>query len=279
MKALLKKIPERTKVIAGIIVGMSLFLGIVFYCKDTNGFPLLHRDFSSIMKKGRLLVITEKSSLGFELKNGKASGFQYDLAKAFADSMGLELEIIPENDFGISTKKLLENQCDLLAMNVPQTTEIKNQLALTIPVFNTHQVLVQRIEPDSMNIPLIRNHHQLIGDSICIPEDSPFKMRLENLSDEIADTIRIVEMADKSTEDLVKMVADGKIRFTICDELQAKRLKRKFPNIDIALPVGFNQQYSWAVHPESKELLLKLNEFMHYFLNSSDFWEIYRKYY
>lgn len=218
--------------------------------------------------------------MGFELKNGKASGFQYDLAKAFADSMGLELEIIPENDFGISTKKLLENKCDILAVNVPQTTEIKNQLALTIPVFS---ILIRcwyrELNPIRLNIPLIRNHHQLIGDSICIPEDSPFKMRLENLSDEIADTIHIVEMADKSTEDLVKMVADGKIRFLRFVMAQAKKLKRKFPNIDIALPVGFNQQYSWAVHPESKELLLKLNEFMHCFLNSSDFWEIYRKYY
>ena len=279
MKTLLKKIPERTKVIAAIIVGMSLFLGIVFYCKDTNGFPLLHRDLNNIMKKGRLLVITEKSSLGFELKDGKASGFQYDLAKAFADSMGLELEIIPENDFSTSTMKLLENKCDVLAINIPHTTEMKNQVALTIPVFNTHQVLVQRIEPDSMNIPPIRNHHQLTVDSICIPKDSPFKMRLENLSDEIADTIHIVEMEDKSTEDLVKMVADGKLRFTICDALQAKSLKRKFPNIDITLPIGFNQQYCWAVHPESKELLLKLNEFLHYFLNSSDFWEIYRRYY
>ena len=140
-------------------------------------------------------------------------------------------------------------------------------------------MLVQQEIIDTTNVKAIRNHHLLTEDSICIPVRSTFRQRLENLSNEIADSIKIVEIPDKSTEDLVQMVSAGKIKYTICDELQAKRLKRIFTNIDISMPFGFTQQFSWGVNPSAGQLRDSLNIFLNDFLMSNDYWKIYRKYY
>jgi membrane-bound lytic murein transglycosylase MltF len=56
-------------------------------------------------------------------------------------------------------------------------------------------------------------------------------------------------------------------------------LKLQYPNIDISLPVGFEQQQAWLVHLESPKLLEELNNFLNDFIGSSAYWKIYRKYF
>jgi len=78
---------------------------------------------------------------------------------------------------------------------------------------------------------------------------------------------------------MVRMVSTGQIKYTICNEQFAQKLKLKYPNIDVSLPIGFAQQQAWVVHPNSPLLLEKLNEFLDDFIGSSAYWNIYRKYY
>jgi len=78
---------------------------------------------------------------------------------------------------------------------------------------------------------------------------------------------------------MVCLVAKGKINLTICDEQFARKLKFKYPNIDVSLPISFAQEQAWAVHPDSPKLLESLNEFLDDFIGSSAYWSIYRKYY
>ena len=166
-----------------------------------------------------------------------------------------------------------------IANLIPVTTEWNQRALFTKPLMMAKQVLVQRIEDDTTQLPRIKTHHQLAKDSIYIQYNSPFKMRLQHLSDEIADTIHIFEVKNLNTEQLVRLVAEKKIKYTICDEQFARVLKERYPNIDISLPLGFEQQLAWVVHPKSVLLLEKLNAFLDDFIGSSAYWEIYRKYY
>lgn len=243
--------------------------------KDTTVF----RDLNTTAKSGRIRIVTDGSCIGFQAKDSKLTGFNYELAKALADSLELELEIIPNNDFDSCVSGLIDGRYDIIAMEIPTTTSLKLKLSFTTPIFNTRQVLVQQSYSGTTIHTTIFEPRYLSKDSICIPSDSPNKARLDNLSDEIANPIKIVEFKGKTTEELVKMVSEGKIKYTICDELQARKLQKKYPNIDINMPIGFNQPMAWAVSPKSKELLQNINNFMTDFLISSDYWEIYRRYF
>ncbi|MEI6554252.1 MAG: transporter substrate-binding domain-containing protein [Paludibacter sp.] len=236
-------------------------------------------DLPTILKIGRITVLTDGSSVGFSKVNGNVSGFQYELVKAFADSLGVELVISEENDLKNGIEGLKSGDYDLIAMMVPITTEWKKDVAFSTPIQMSRQVLIQRQKPDSLLHKMISKHIQLGEDTVCISGNSPHKMRLEHLSNEIAIPIHVEEMKDLNAEQLVQLVSEGKIKYTICDELLALKLKKQLTNLDISVPIGFVQQEAWLVNPKSKKLLKKLNEFLSDFTGTTAYWNIYRKYY
>lgn len=264
-------------------IQLAITLGIVIVLFAS--FLLIHKskskihDLPAILKSGRLTVLTDSSSTGFSVKGDSVSGFQYELVKAFADTLGVELVISEQNDLKVGIDELKNGDYDIIASLIPITTQWKNDALFTIPILTTRQVLVQRESKDSLQSNLITRHLQLANDTIFIPENSPYKMRLVHLSNEIASPIHIIEMKNVSTEQLVHLVALGKIKRTICDEQFAQKLKSKYANLDVSLPIGFEQQQAWAVHLKSHKLLNELNDFLTDFIGSSAYWKIYRKYY
>jgi len=261
----------------GIGVGLILVILTTFLLIHSRKAKI--HDLPTILDTGRLTVLTDSSSTGFSVNGGVVSGFQYEIIKAFADTLGVELVISEQNDFKNGIDGLKSGDYDVIASFTPITTEWKSDVLYTNPIFNSREVLVQRVKADSLKSKVIALHLQLANDTIYIPRNSPFKKRLQSLSNEIASPIEIIEMSNMSSEQMVHLVAVGKIKSTICDEQFAQKLKQKYPNIDISLPIGFTQQQAWVVHPKSTKLLEKLNEFLDDFVGSSDYWRIYRKYY
>lgn len=261
--------------LGSILLIFALIVVTFFWIKHVR---TQKHDLPSILKSGRLSVLTDSSRLGFVSRGDSVYGFQYELVKAFADTLGVELVVTVENDMNECIEDLKSGDYDIIANLVPVTTQWKNDVLFTDPLFTSRQVLVQRIPADTTKH-LISLPNQLRNDTINILYHSPFKMRLEHLSDEIAASIHIVEQRDVSQEDLVKLVASGKIKYTICDEMLAKRLKIDYPDIDISVPVGFQQQLAWAVHIHSPLLLKRLNDFLDDFIGSEAYWKIYRKYF
>jgi len=236
-------------------------------------------DLPYIIKTGRLSVLTHSSSMGFSVKGDSVSGFQYEIVKAFADTLGVELVVSDQNDLKAGIAGILSGDYDIVANLVPITTEWKNEVLFTVPLFTTRQVLVQRINNDSTVLKIVTKQNELANDSVYLSANSPYKMRLEHLSDEIAAPIHILEMTNLSTEQMVGMVSKGQIKNTICDEQFAQKLKSKYPNIDVSLPIGFAQQQAWVVSLKSPKLQQELNDFLTDFIGSTAYWEIYKKYY
>jgi len=266
---------KKTQTVLVLCAVLLLVLAIFFSVHVRNR----KHDLPAIMESGRLTVLTDSSNIGFSKADGKVTGFQYEMVKAFADSLGLELVISVQNDLKSGIDGLKSGDYDIIASFIPVTTEFKNEALFTIPLRTTRQVLVQRLQDDSTKFKHISKHSQLANDTIYITENSPYKMRLQHLSNEIANPIEIIEIKNTSVEQLVHLVSVGKIKYTICDEQLAQKLMKSYTNIDITLPIGFSQQQAWAVHRRSKNLLNKLNEFLEDFIGSSAYWNIYRKYY
>lgn len=259
-----------------IVVFVFLVLGIITLTRIKRNH--IH-DLPSIMESGRLAVLTDSSRMGFSRKGDSIYGFQYEIVKAFADTMGLELVITEENDLEKCIENLKSGDYDIIANTTPVTTQWKKEVLFTTPLFTSKQVLVQRIVTDSMLKIKIKKPADLANDTVYLPVHSPYKMRLENLSDEIAAPIHVVEVSGKSTEQMVHLVSSGRIKYTICEEQVAQRLKLQYPNIDVSIPIGFEQDQAWVVHKESTKLLEELNSFLEDFIGSSEYWKIYRKYY
>jgi membrane-bound lytic murein transglycosylase F len=277
IKLKLKSFVSQKRIQIGMILaGLIILFGVVLLVRHKRNH--IH-DLPDIMESGRLSVLTDSSRMGFSTRGDSVFGFQYEIVKAFADSLGLELVVTEKTDLSECVEDLKSGDYDIIANFTPITTEWKKEVLYTVPLFTSRQVLVQKLATDSTKSKFISNHFQLANDTIYIPYHSPNKMRLNHLSDEIASPIHILEVKNLSSEQMVRLVSMGKIKYTICDEQIARKLKLQFANIDVSFPIGFEQQQAWVVHLKSPLLQLKLNDFLQDFIGSSAYWTIYRKYY
>jgi membrane-bound lytic murein transglycosylase F len=267
---------HKNKIIAITSFVVMIFLLIFFIFRSCDHRTL---DLEGITKSGRLRVFTDSSSLGFVVRGDSVYGFQYDVIKHFADSLGVELQVTQKNNINEGIEGLLNGEYDIIANFLPNTSELNGRVLLTNPLFNSRLMLVQKSSTDSAGKISVKNQLELANDTIYTTYKSNDVLRIKHLSNEIADTIYILEMKHASMEQLVRYVSEGKIKNTICPEQFSQKFKTKYPGIDISVPLGFTQEYSWAVHPGSKHLLNKLNDFLSDFIGSDEYWKLYRKYY
>jgi len=127
-------------------------------------------------------------------------GYQYELLQELAEHLEIKLDVMVSNDLDESFRLLMEGDCNLIAINLTITRERKKYVDFTEPHGQTRQVLVQRkpenwknMGQDELGKKMIRNQLELAGKTIYIQNGSSYSERLRNLSDEIGDTIYIVE--------------------------------------------------------------------------------------
>ena len=237
------------------------------------------------VERGRLIAITDYNSTSYFVYRGEPMGYQYELLNLFAQHMGLRLEIRVSNDIRESFECLLSGECDLLALNLTVTKDRSRLVDFTNPLIQTRQVLVQR-KPENwrfmsereLEASLIRNQLNLAGETIHVQRNSAYAARLRNLSDEIGDTIHIEEVAFES-EQLISMVANGEIDYTVSDENIAMVNQTYYDHIDIQTAVSFPQNIAWAVKKGDDPLRDEINEWFAGFIGTIESQLLYAKYF
>ena len=107
---------------------------------------------------------------------------------------------------------------------------------------------------------------------------SPSISRIQNLSNEIGDTIYILEIEKYGQEQLLAMVANGDIEYAVCDEHIAQALASNFPQLDLQTAISFTQFYSWGVNIENTILLDTLNAWLRTYKETPAFKQLMKKY-
>ena len=243
-------------------------------------------DLIDIIESGKIRVVTNYNSTNYFVYKGQPMGYQFEMLQEFANFMGVTLEVSVSNDLQANFEALQNGRLDIVASNLAVTREGENLVAFTEPHSYSRQVLVQQAyTPDQkgdMNIsfnPVIRNQLDLAGKSIYVQKGSAYVLRLRNLADEIGDSIHIVEIPDYEVEQLIELVAEGEIPYTVCDENLAKVNLNFYPNLDVETAVSFPQKQAWAVNKEAPELLNAVNNWMIGFRQSGRYQRIFQKYF
>lgn len=247
----------------------------------------LKRDLKDIKKEGTLKALTVYSGTSYFLYKGQPMGYEFELLRRFADYLEVELEIIVVKDMDELITKLNAGEGDLLAHGLTVTSSRKELVAFSDYLYLTKQVLVQK-KPDNwrtinwlkLKNSLIHDPIDLLNDTVSIRKESSYKERILNLSEELGGEIYIEELPGHlQTEDIIKKVANGEIKYTIADKNIASINASYYPNIDIRVPVSFSQRVSWATRHNSPELLRATNFWLKDFKKEIDYNVIYNKYF
>ena len=239
-----------------------------------------------ILKRGKIIATTNYNSIDYFIYKGQPLGFQMELLEAFANYLGVQLQIVVNNNLDENFKSLEDNKCDLIAIGLTVTKDRSKLVDFTDPFLQTRQVLVQRkpkgweyMRKSVLEDSLLRNQLMLAGKTIVIQKGSSYLKRLENLSDEIGQSINIVVDGNNEVEQLIEKVASGEINYTVCDEHVGMVNQKYYPNIDIKTAISFPQNIAWAVRKGSDDLKQKINEWLEDYKSSRKFIRLYNKYF
>lgn len=244
------------------------------------------RSFEKIIERGKLIATTDYNSTNYFIYRGEPAGYEYEMLKAFAENIGVELELVVNNDFEDAYKDLEEGKVDVIAMGMTVNSDRKSRIDFSEPLGQTRYVLVQR-KPENwrklnstneLDKQLVRNPLDLAGKMVYIPRHSSYKQRLLNLQQETGDSILIVEFPQTS-ERLIEMVAKGEIDYTVSDEHIALVNQKYFPDIDVSTPLSFPLHVAWGLRKSDDSLTNKVNEWIQDFGNTKIARFIYNKYF
>ncbi len=244
-------------------------------------------DLAQILKKGTLTVLAENSTTSYFDYKGKEMGFEYELLKLFAEEIGVDIEVHVVNNLDHLDSLLKTGVGDIIACNYTITRERSKEILFSVPFLQSHQVLVQR-KPDNWKEvkkekwlkQVILNPSDLAQKEISVWKNSSYFQRLLHLQEEIGDTILINGVdGNIGGEELIEMVAEGIIDYTVTEDLVAKVNLQFYNNLYIDLPLSVQQKIAFGMRKSSPLLKVKLDEWLTNFKKKSTFRYISKKYF
>lgn len=245
---------------------LFLFISCLFLigCKNQILFEEepVSRSYQEIIQSGELRILTLYSSTSYFIYKGEEMGYEFELVRNFAHSLGLKPTVIVANNINQLAEMLKEGKGDLVAFPINYTLNPEEQGIIHCGNENiTSQVLVQRKENKRA---LIKDVTALIGKDVYVEAGTKYETRIRNLNDELGGGIKIhfIKKDSLTSEDLIEMVADGTIACTLADDNVARVNKTYHSNLDIKLQVSFPQRSSWIVNNNADSLATAVNEWM-----------------
>lgn len=244
-------------------------------------------DLEEIKKRGTLRAMTTYSATSYFLYRGEPMGYEYQLLERFADYLDVELEIVVSDDIDSMFYHLNNGEIDLIAHGLTITQERKEKVSFSEYLYLVNQVLVQRKPDDWRRMQwnaieryLIQDPIELIGDTVSVRKNTSYLARIENLSEEIGGEIVVDTLPGRlSTDEIIQMVVNNEIKYTIADNNIAGINASYYPILDIGVPISFSQRIAWAVSKNSDELLLAVNDWIIEMKKETDYYVIYDKYF
>jgi membrane-bound lytic murein transglycosylase F len=225
-------------------------------CKHTVKTPVPKNSLERILERDTLNAIVLYGSSSYFIYKDEVMGYDYDLCSNLADSLGVHLNLIVAKSVNDAIRLLSEGKGDMIAAPVDLTRERKACLNYTNVDELTTQVLVQPSGKDVIN-----DVTGLIGQTVCVQSGTRYATRLYNLNHELGNKINIREVGDTvSMDELIEMVAAGKIRFTVTSNEIGELSQNNISGVDVHLPISFQQRSSWVTLKRDKVLCARINQ-------------------
>ena len=269
----------KKKTLVGL--GISLLIWALASCQNQPDVPIEEPEkrvedtltaLQHLQEKGKLVAVTNCELINYNTQESAPSGFEYELLNNFCKANGLELEMRVNENLDSCYCLLDSDEVDVVAIGIGSNKDMKRRFLLTNPILMQRSVLVQRL-PEGWNKmstvnevenQLLRSSVDLAGKTIHLPKGSHEVKLLEHLSDQIGDTIFIVECDSMNSVDLVQAVASGQIDYTVVEEYIARMASIGLRGMDTKLVVSVEQPLCWAVsnHSNDSSLLFVLNDWI-----------------
>ena len=200
-----------------------------------------------ILTTGEIRVVTRENPATYAMIDGQADGFEYDLAKRFADHLGVKLNIYSAS---VSQALLdIENGKAHIAAAGLSVTEARKLSVDFGPAYQevTQQLIGRRDRPQP------KDPSDLPDFKIAVLAGSSHLERLIQLQANFPDLHWETQRAE-STIALMQNVREEKIELTIVDSNEFAVTQRYFPKLKDLMELSDVQEIAWAIPQKSPDL-------------------------
>ena len=227
------------------LIGCILLTGLWTTSCDTLS---VRNDLEAIVDRGELVMITRNNTACFfEGPNGP-SGFEYDLAKAFADHLGVQLRPLIIEDEEQMIEALRQGKADIIAAGVPFGNDTKRLVALGPGYLDVQQQVVGRRGGQRF-----KSVDNLADTSIWMTRSSSRFDLLKAYKHEYAD-LRWKTLSEYNSEELLQMVWNRSLPLTMVESHTFAINRRYYPELVVNFNLGKPQKLAWAMAPQNRHL-------------------------
>ncbi len=228
----------------------------------------------AIKSAGKLTVLTYVSPTTYYEGPGGPAGFEYDLAKAFADDLGVELKIVVADKFNDVIPMLINAKADMAAAGLTITETRRKLVKFTKSYQEIRQQVVYRLGTTRPTGP-----QDLVGRQIEVHSGTSYVERLNELKQKYPN-LKWIESEDKQTEELLQMVWEGLLEITIADSHIVVLNRQFFPELQVAFNIQKPEALAWAFPLDDDDSLYKAAEkFLEKYRNSGELGHLIERYY
>ena len=232
-------------------------------------------DLPGIKERKTIRMLTTNNATTYFLLRGKLMGFEYDLAKKFAEKLKLRLEVVVTPAYDDLIPWLLEGRGDFIAafMTINREREEKG-VRFTRPYHYAEEMVVARGDDRKLRTP-----EDLAGRTVVVRPSSSYRESLERLKGEGINLKIVAAPQTMETEEIIARVADGEYDLTVADT-QILEIERSYrDDIKGVFPVSKKISHGWAVRAGDQKLLDTLNDFIKREYRSAFYNIAYKKYF
>ena len=244
---IIKKQPYPKFLVSIVLLVLTLITG----CDSKTNEASLQR----IIDRGYVTVGTLFGPNSYYIGSEGPTGFEYELAKDYADTLGVELRIIPSYNLEELFPKLDSGEVDFLAAGLAVTDNRLEDFNFS-PSY--HQVSQKLVFKQGNEWP--RELKDLSG-SLMVTSSSSHVENLQQIK-LIHPELTWQETSELDNEELLIQVLEGEIDYTIIDSHILAMNRRYYPELSIAFTIKPEEPLAWIVSKKNDaSILASLIEF------------------
>ncbi|NIY82824.1 membrane-bound lytic murein transglycosylase MltF [Vibrio hepatarius] len=218
-------------------------------------------ELEQIRERGVLRVGTLNNQLSYYIGPDGQAGLDYELAREFADELGVKLEMKPAYRISSLYPALRNGEIDIIAAGLTQSPErLKSFRPGPAYYYVSQQLVYKKGQWRPRNLKqLLEKQDELIeqndGNAIIqIIGDSHFNQTLADIKQQNPEFSYQVDN-NSDVNDLLKKVATGELAFTVADSVEVHLSQRIYPDIALAFELTEDQPISWFLRRSQDESL------------------------
>lgn len=223
----------KMRVFSGLIIFSVALVFILNACAPQRS------ALEQVIASGELHVLTRNSGTTYYEGPQGPAGLEYELMQRFADKLGVKLKITVPDNLNDILEQISAGEADIAAAGLTVTDKRKQKVRFA-PAYQTitQQVVYNRKHDRPRSLAQLDGSLEVVAHSSHVEELNRLKPKYTKLS--------WTENNDADTTELLTLVAEDLIDYTVADSNEVAYNRRYYPKLRVAFDITKPQELAWA---------------------------------